>query len=45
VSLYSFLQVLGLTVFEKKPIFQLFEQGRSGLIDTDPAKQLTLLDF
>lgn len=45
VSLYSFLQVLGLTVFEKMPIFQLFEQGRAAFIDSDPAKQLTLLEF
>src|SRR4051812_12135491 len=45
VSLYTFLQVLGLTVFEKTPILQLFEQGRSESIVSDPANQLSLLEF
>jgi uncharacterized protein DUF4372/DDE family transposase len=45
VSLYSFLQVVGVTIFEKTPILQLFDQGRPNDILDDPANQLNLLDF
>lgn len=45
VSLYSFLQVLGLNLFEKTPILQLFQCQPSQLLMHDPANQLTLLDF
>jgi hypothetical protein len=45
VSLYSFLQVLGVTMFEKTPIFQLFQQSRDDSDRFTPANQLTLLDF
>jgi transposase len=45
VSLYSFLQVVGVTIFEKTPILQLFEQGRSAAILDGPANQLSLLEF
>jgi len=41
-SLYTFLQVVGLTVFEKMPILQVFEQNDSQSEETDGAKQLSL---
>ncbi len=45
ISLYSFLQVLSVTVFEKMPILQAFEReaDQSGI--ALPDKQLKLLDF
>lgn len=45
VSLYSFLQVLGLSLFEKTPILQLFQHESPDSQLCDPPNQLTLLDF
>jgi hypothetical protein len=45
VSLYSFLQVLGLSLFEKTPILQLFQRESPELELPTPANQLSLLDF
>jgi hypothetical protein len=45
VSLYSFLQVLGLSLFEKTPILQLFQSDSSEAEVHTVANQLTLLDF
>jgi hypothetical protein len=45
VSLYSFLQVLGLSLFEKTPILQLFQSDSSQQSIQGPPNQLTLLDF
>jgi IS4 transposase len=45
VSLSSFLQILGLSVFEKTPIFQLFQHESSHRHIPTPSNQLTLLDF
>jgi IS4 transposase len=45
VSLYTFLQVLGLTLFEKTPILQLFHHQSSQLSTHCPSNQLSLLDF
>ena len=45
VSLYSFLQVLGLSLFEKTPILQLFQRESPELETHTPANQLSLLDF
>ena len=45
VSLYSFLQVVGVTIFEKTPILQLFEEPTSGPQFDAHANQLKLLDF
>jgi len=45
VSLYSFLQILGLSVFEKTPIFQLFQHESSHPHIPTSSNQLTLLDF
>lgn len=45
VSLYSFLQVLGMTAFEKMPILQLFERSDSGGDSSGCPNQLSLLDF
>ena len=44
-SLYSFLQVVGLTVFEKSPIIQVFENASSRNLPTDPANQLSLFEI
>lgn len=44
-SLYTFLQVLSLTSFEKMPILQAFEDTiDESALDT-PANQLILFDF
>lgn len=45
VPLYTFLQVLGLTLFEKTPILQVFEQHRSQIEQTTDANQLSLFHF
>jgi Domain of unknown function (DUF4372)/Transposase DDE domain len=45
VSLYSFLQVLGLSLFEKTPILQLFQHESILQQSTHAHRQLTLLDF
>lgn len=45
VSLYSFLQVLGLSLFEKTPILQLYQHEYSHPQSSTPPNQLTLLDF
>jgi hypothetical protein len=45
LSLYSFLQVLSLTLFEKMPILQAFEDIDSEEDISDAAKQLILFDF
>ena len=44
-SLYTFLQVLGLTAFEKMPILQVFEHSSIEMeVDPDP-NQMNLFDF
>ncbi|HET9180658.1 MAG TPA: IS4 family transposase [Candidatus Angelobacter sp.] len=45
VSLYSFLQVLGLSLFEKTPILRLFQHETPELQHANPTNQLKLLDF
>jgi hypothetical protein len=45
VSLYSFLQVLGLSLFEKTPILQLFQRESPEPDICTPDKQLSLLGF
>lgn len=45
VSLYSFLQVLGLSLFEKTPILQLFQRESLQTQIHDAPNQLMLLDF
>jgi hypothetical protein len=44
-SLYTFFQVLGLTVFEKTPILQVFQNAPSHFDDTPAANQLNLFNF
>ena len=44
-SLYTFLQVVGLTVFEKTPILQVLEQHHEQFEDTAAANQLELFNF
>jgi hypothetical protein len=45
VSLYTFLQVLGLSLFEKTPILQLYQHESFHPQSSTPSNQLTLLDF
>jgi len=45
VSLYSFLQVLGLSLFEKTPILQLFQRESTEADSRTVPNQLNLLDF
>jgi hypothetical protein len=45
VSLYTFLQVLGLSLFEKTPILQLFQHESILQQSTHTPRQLKLLDF
>ena len=45
LSLYSFLQVLSLTLFEKMPILQAFEDTDSEIDTSKTPKQLILFDF
>jgi hypothetical protein len=44
-SLYTFFQVLGLTVFEKTPILQVFQDATSHFDDDPTPNQLNLFDF
>lgn len=44
-SLYTFLQVVGITVFEKMPILQVFEQHDSELEQLSNPNQLNLFNF
>jgi hypothetical protein len=45
VSLYTFLQVVGITAFEKGPILQVFEKVSSETELQGDANQLNLFDF
>ena len=45
ISLYSFLQVIGVTIFEKTPILRLFDEGRSDSPPCASANQLSLLEL
>lgn len=44
-TLYTFHQVVGLTIFEKLPILQVFEQDTSRLDPASDANQLNLFQF
>jgi hypothetical protein len=44
-SLYSFLQVLGVTAFERSPILQVFQNTHPRIASDYIANQLTLFDF
>ena len=44
-SLYSFLQVVGVTAFEKSPILQVFQNTHSQTAPANLASQLSLFDF
>ena len=44
-SLYSFLQVVGLTAFEKSPILQVFQNTHSQIAPAYTANQMSLFDF
>jgi hypothetical protein len=45
VSLYTFLQVIGVTVFEKTHILRVFDDLSSQPADLATANQLSLFDF
>jgi hypothetical protein len=45
VNLYTFLQVLSLSLFEKTPILQAFHDPLSAPTPLPNSNQLTLLDF
>ena len=44
-SLYTILQILSITLFEKKPILQVFSEHEYSLPDVPDCKQLTLFDL
>jgi IS4 transposase len=44
-SLYTFLQVVGLTAFEKMPILQVFERSNSQAESMPDSNQLNLFHF
>ena len=44
-TLYTFLQVVGLTVFEKTPILEVFEQHNLQETQQADSNQLNLFDF
>jgi IS4 transposase len=44
-SLYTILQILSITLFEKKPIFQVFAEHKCTFPDTTTPKQLNLFDL
>lgn len=43
-SLYTILQIISVTVFEKSPLLQAFEAMNYINLNHDPCKQLTLFD-
>jgi transposase len=43
-SLYTILQIISVTIFEKTPLLQALEAGNYMNINDDPCKQLTLFD-
>ena len=45
VSLYTFLQVIGVTVFEKSPILQVFDNPSPDTETADSANQLNLFQI
>ena len=44
-SLYTILQILSITLFEKKPILQVFSEHNDKLPDEPAYKQLNLFDL
>jgi hypothetical protein len=45
VSLYTLLQVISVTVFEKTPIQSAFSAGDDRIASATPSNQLTLFTF
>jgi IS4 transposase len=48
ISLYTFLQILSVTVFEKAPLIQLvanYDYNKIQIVNNVPANQLTLFDY
>lgn len=44
-SLYTFLQIVGLTVFEKSPISEVLQRAASQIAPAEPANQLNLFEI
>jgi transposase len=44
-SLYTILQILSVTIFEKKPLLQVFSENQNTLSDTHEFKHLPLFDL
>jgi hypothetical protein len=44
-SLYTILQILSITLFEKKPILQVFSENKYAFTEESSCKQLTLFDL
>jgi hypothetical protein len=44
-SLYTILQILSVTLFQKEPIFQVLTESQHKLEDTCPANQLSLFNI
>ena len=45
LSLYTILQILSVTLFEKEPLLQVFEHSRYNILTTAHSKQLKLFDY
>jgi len=45
LSLYTILQILSVTLFEKEPLLQVFEHSRYNILTTTQSKQLKLFDY
>lgn len=45
LSLYTILQILSVTLFEKEQLLQLFEHSRYNILNTTQSKQLKLFDY
>ena len=45
LSLYTILQILSVTLFEKEQLLQVFEHSRYNILTTTQSKQLKLFDY
>lgn len=45
LSLYTILQILSVTLFEKEQLLQVFEHSRYNILTTNQSKQLKLFDY
>jgi hypothetical protein len=45
LSLYTILQILSVTLFEKEQLLQVFDHSRYNILTTTQSKQLKLFDY